>query len=77
LNLTVKKVLFEIFDTRSQVSRDLRILDKTKADKKIAVIIEKEVDFTVFETFINENPEDKYPFIFIGKLFEEPPILCT
>ena len=38
-----QKVLFEIFATRSQVSRDLRILDKTDADKKIAVIIDKEV----------------------------------
>src|ERR1041384_6791027 len=29
-----RRVLFEIFATRSQVSRDLRILDKTDADKK-------------------------------------------
>jgi hypothetical protein len=72
-----KKVLFEIFGTRSQVSRDLRILDKTKADKKIAIIIDKEVDRTVFEAFIKENPEDNYPFIFISELFEEPPIVCT
>lgn len=72
-----KKILFEIFATRSQVSRDLRILDKTKADKKIAVIVDKEVDASVFEAFIKENPEDNYPFMFIGELFEEPPISCT
>lgn len=66
-----RKILFEIFATKNQVSRDLRILDKTKANKKIAVIIDKEVDNGVFEKFIKENPEDNYPFIFIGELFEK------
>lgn len=66
-----KKVLFEIFASRSQVTRDLRILDKTKADVKIAVIIDKEIDPTVLEKFHKENPEDNYPFIFIGELFEK------
>lgn len=71
-----QKVLFEIFATRSQVSRDLRILDKTQADKKIAVIIDKEADGTVFEAFLKENPENNYPFLFIGELFEEPSNIC-
>jgi len=66
-----KKILFEIFATKNQVSRDLRILDKTKADTKIAVIIDKEVDKGVFEKFIKENPENNYPFIFIEELFEK------
>jgi hypothetical protein len=66
-----RKVLFEIFATKSQVSRDLRILDKTKADVKIAIVIDKEIDPKVFERFIRENPEDNYPFIFVGELFEK------
>jgi hypothetical protein len=72
-----KKVLFEIFATRSQVSRDLRILDKTKADKKVAIIIDKEVDKTVFAAFIKENPEDNYPFLFISEFFDEHQEICT
>ncbi|MEW5985667.1 MAG: hypothetical protein AB1791_03440 [Chloroflexota bacterium] len=72
-----RKILFEIFATRSQVSRDLRILDKTDADVKIAIIIDKEVDASVFEAFVKESPEDNYPFLFIGELFEEPPVICT
>jgi len=72
-----RKVLFEIFATRSQVSRDLRILDKTDADKKIAIIIDKEIDSSVFEAFAKENPEDNYPFLFISELFQEPPIICS
>jgi len=68
-----QKVLFEIFATRNQVSRDLRILDKTKADRKIAVIIDPELDPKVFEAFLRENPEDNYPFVFVGELFQEPP----
>ena len=67
---TGKKVLFEVLATLSQVSRDLRILDKTKADVKIAVIIDKEVDKKVFDKFLRENPEDNYPFIFIRELFD-------
>ncbi len=66
-----KKVLFEIFGTKSQVSRDLRILDNTKADIKIAVLIDKEVDRGIVDKFLKENPENNYPYIFIGELFED------
>lgn len=69
-----RKALFEIFGTASQVSRDLRILDKTKADRKVAVIIDKDVDGAVFDKFLKENPEDNYPFLFVGELYEDPPI---
>jgi hypothetical protein len=55
-----RKVLFEIFATKGQVSRDLRILDKTRADKKIAVIIDKEVDPGVWEQIHKEKPEGNY-----------------
>jgi hypothetical protein len=63
-----QKILFEVFGTASQVSRDLRILDKTQADVKIAVIIDKEVDPKVFERFLRENPEENYPFIFVAEI---------
>jgi len=71
-----RKILFEIFASRSQVSRDLRILDKTQANQKIAIIIDKEADKTVLEQFLKENPEDNYPFLFVGELFREPTIDC-
>lgn len=63
-----RKVLFELFASQSQVSRDLRILDKTEADVKIAIIIDKEVDEKVFNRFYRENTDD-YPFLFINELF--------
>ena len=68
-----KKVVFEIFATQTQVSRDLLILHKTKADKKIAIIIDKEVDARVFEKYLKENPDETFPFLFVGELFEETP----
>lgn len=71
-----RKVLFEIFASKSQVSRDLRILDKTKADIKIAIIIDQDIDRDVFNKFLMENPEDNYPFLFIGELFESDPTNC-
>ncbi len=72
-----RKVLFEVFATRGQVSRDLRILDKTKANIKIAVIIDREIDPKVFDAFVKENPEDNYPYIFISEVFEETPKMIS
>lgn len=66
-----RKVLFEIFATANQVSRDLRLLDKTQADVKIAIIIDKEIDKRVIEKFLRENPENNYPFLFISKILYE------
>lgn len=63
-----QKILFEIFGTASQVSRDLRILDRTQADVKIAVVIDKDVDPKVFDRFLRENPETNYPFIFVAEI---------
>ena len=72
-----KKILFELFASRGQVSRDLRILDKTHADVKIAIIIDREVDAKVADAFLRENPESNYPFLFVSELFEEPPVECS
>jgi len=71
-----KKVVFEVFATYSQVSRDLLILHKTQADVKIAVIIDQAVEARVFDRFLRENPDDTFPFVFIGELFEDPPMSC-
>jgi len=71
-----KRVVFEVFATHSQVSRDLLILHKTKADVKVAVIIDKDVDGRIFKRYLRENPDEVFPFIFIGELFENPPSNC-
>lgn len=68
-----RKVVFEVFATASQVSRDLLILYKTKADIKIAVILDKEADPKVFNNFLKQNPDEPFPFLFIGELFDDPP----
>ncbi len=72
-----RKVVFEIFASNSQVSRDLRILDKTAADRKIAVVIDRDIDASVHIRFLRENPESNFPFIFIGDLFERSPSACV
>ena len=69
-----RKVLFEVFASHTQVTRDLRILDRTKADVKIAVLIDKKIDSRIIEKFFKENPEDNYPYIFVGELFIESKI---
>jgi hypothetical protein len=64
-----RKALFEIFASQSQVSRDLRILDKTHAAVKISVVIDREVDAKVWDRIQKENPETNYPYLFIKELF--------
>lgn len=72
-----RKVVFEIFATADQVSRDLLILHKTDASVKIAIVIDKDVDGTVLARFLKENPDTNFPFIFIGELFDGDSIECS
>lgn len=71
-----KKIPIEVFAIAGQVSRDLRILDKTSGDVKIAVVIDREVDTRVLDRFISENPENNYPFVFVSELLPDQPIEC-
>jgi hypothetical protein len=66
-----RKILFEIFATAGQVSRDLRILDNTSSDIKIAIIIDKEIDANVLKKFLRENPENNYPYLFISQILNK------
>jgi len=72
-----RKILFEVFATASQVSRDLRILDNTIADIKIAIIIDKEIDDKILEKFLRENPESNYPYLFISQILDKTKIVNT
>jgi hypothetical protein len=72
-----RKILFEVFATASQVSRELRILDNTISDIKIAIIIDKEIDKKVLEKFLRENPENNYPYIFISQILDKSKIINT
>jgi hypothetical protein len=72
-----RKILFEVFATASQVSRDLRILDNTVSDIKIAIIIDKEIDKKVLEKFLRENPENNYPYLFISQILDKSKIINT
>lgn len=66
-------VVFEVFASASQVSRDLLILERTSAICKIAIIVDKEIDRKVLDQYLRQIPESPYPFIFTSELFEEPP----
>jgi hypothetical protein len=72
-----RKILFEVFATTNQVSRDLRIMDKTNSDIKIAIIIDKEIDKKVLNKFLRENPESNYPFLFISQILDKSKIVNT
>lgn len=68
-----QSIVFEIFATSSQVSRDLLILERTRATYKIAILLDKEVDPKVLEQYLRQNPESPYPFLFVSEFFEKPP----
>jgi len=72
-----RKIQFEVFATANQVSRDLRILDKTDSDIKIAIIIDKEIDIKVLNKFLRENPENNYPFLFISQILDKSKAVNT
>ena len=68
-----KSVVFEIFASSTQVSRDLLILECTVAEKKIAVILDKNIDPKIYDTFLRQKPDLPYPHLFISELYENPP----
>lgn len=67
-----RSIVFEIFATSNQVSRDLLILHKTSANLKVAIIIDEGIDPKVVKKFFHQNPDTPFPYIFISELYKEP-----
>ncbi|MEJ2251966.1 MAG: hypothetical protein P8Y97_20185 [Candidatus Lokiarchaeota archaeon] len=66
-----KKLHFEIFASSSQVPQDLRLLENSKSDLQIAILIDKEIDSRISELFYRKKPAKPFPSFYLSELFLE------
>ena len=59
-----KRIVFELFFSPSQVSQDLRLLERSTAEKKIAILLDHEVDPKLSNEYFRKKP-DSFPFIWL------------
>lgn len=64
-------VCFELFATKSQVDRDLLLLHNSSAERKIAVIIDREADPEVVEAFYRKQPHKPFPVIWVSDVLDK------
>jgi len=60
-----RRVVFEVFATPSQVPQDLRLLEQSSADVKIAVLLDREADEKVARAYFRKKPE-AFPFLWVS-----------
>lgn len=64
-------ICFELFATKSQVDRDLLLLYESSAERKVAILIDREVDPTVSEAFYRKKPHRPFPAIWATDILFE------
>lgn len=63
-------VCFELFASRSQVDRDLLLLHGSSADRKIAVLLDREVDPGVADAYYRKRPHKPYPSVWVSDVLD-------
>src|SRR5260221_884358 len=58
---------FEFFFSRSQVPQDLRLLEQSKADIKIAILLDKEINPKLASEYFHKKP-DPFPCLWLSNL---------
>ena len=59
-----RRVVFEVFCSKSQVPQDLRLLEQSEAAVKIAILIDADVDHEVSSEYFHKKP-DAFPFVWL------------
>jgi hypothetical protein len=62
-----RRVVFELFFSVSQVPQDLRLLEQSEANVKIAVLIDREVDERLAQEYFRKKP-NAFPFLWLSDL---------
>lgn len=60
---------FEIFASYSTVIKDLRHLEQTNFDIQVAILIDKDIDSSVFKKYFREKPTNPFPFFNLSQIF--------
>jgi hypothetical protein len=61
-------ICFELFGSRSQVDRDLLLLFQSPAKRKIAILIDREIDPTIADAYYRKRPHAPFPSIWVSDL---------
>ena len=64
-----RKVVFELFFSVGQVPQDLRLLEQSKAEVKIAILLDDEVDKKISTEYFRKKP-DGFPFIWLRHVID-------
>jgi hypothetical protein len=63
-SFTGRRVLFELFFSPSQVAQDLRLLEQSSAEVKIAILLDDEINSKLSTEYFRKRP-DSFPFIWL------------
>ena len=61
-------ICFELFGSRSQVDRDLLLLFQSPAKRKIAILIDREIDPKIADAYYRKRPHAPFPSIWVSDL---------
>jgi len=62
-----RRVVFEMFFSPSQVPQDLRLLEQSSADVKVAILLDREVDPKLATEYFRKKPES-FPFLWLSQV---------
>ena len=60
-----RRVVFELFATVSQVPQDLRLLEQSVANVKIAILLDREIDPKLSIEYFHKKP-NHFPFVWLS-----------
>ncbi len=61
------RAVFELFASPSQVPQDLRLLEQSAADVKLAILLDREIDPKLADRFFHSKP-DSFPFQWLSQV---------
>jgi len=64
-------ICFEVFATKSQVDRDLLLLYNSPANRKVAILIDREVDSSIADAYYRKQPHQPFPAIWISDVIDK------
>ncbi|MCP6718690.1 MAG: hypothetical protein KJI71_00475 [Patescibacteria group bacterium] len=60
---------FEIFTSYSTVIKDLRLLEQSEFDIRVAILIDDEIDPSISKKYFREKPINPFPFFNLNQIF--------
>lgn len=62
-----RRVVFELFCSPSQVPQDLRLLEQSTADVKIAILLDRQINPKLANEYFRKKP-DHFPFLWLSQV---------